>query len=133
MKNVKIMSQWDIRRIVRDEIDKSIAHITEKTIQRICNDYLYRTERGFLDHLARQFGLKVAVPVTQNITDATPIRDLRFTRRTQSCLELADIKTIAELTNKTTSDLLRCRGLGKKTFFEVRNRLKSCGRSLKDE
>ncbi|HBY21426.1 MAG: DNA-directed RNA polymerase subunit alpha [Clostridiales bacterium GWE2_32_10] len=70
---------------------------------------------------------------TQKILDTT-IEELDFSVRSYNCLKRAGINTVGELTQKTETELIKVRNLGKKSIDEVMIKLKDLGLNLrKDE
>ena len=64
----------------------------------------------------------------------TSIEDLELSVRSFNCLKRAGISTVEDLTNKTISDMMKVRNLGKKSLDEVTNKLHSLGLDfMKDE
>ncbi len=55
------------------------------------------------------------------------IEDLELSVRSFNCLKRAGIATVEDLTNKTESDMMKVRNLGKKSLDEVTNKLHSLG------
>jgi len=55
------------------------------------------------------------------------IEDLELSVRSFNCLKRANISTVEDLTNKTESDMMKVRNLGKKSLDEVTNKLRSLG------
>jgi len=55
------------------------------------------------------------------------IEDLELSVRSFNCLKRAGISTVEDLTNKSESDMMKVRNLGKKSFDEVTNKLHSLG------
>ena len=55
------------------------------------------------------------------------IEDLELSVRSFNCLKIANISTVEDLTNKTESDMMKVRNLGKKSLDEVTNKLHSLG------
>ena len=55
------------------------------------------------------------------------IEDLELSVRSFNCLKRAAISTVEDLTNKTESDMMKVRNLGKKSLDEVTNKLRSLG------
>ena len=53
------------------------------------------------------------------------IEDLELSVRSFNCLKRAGISTVEDLTNKTESDMMKVRNLGKKSLDEVTNKLHS--------
>ncbi len=61
------------------------------------------------------------------------IDDLELTVRSYNCLKRANINTVAELTNKTYSELSKVRNLGRKSLDEIVDKLRELGVSLARE
>ena len=55
------------------------------------------------------------------------IEDLELSVRSFNCLKRAGISTVEDLANKTESDMMEVRNLGKKSLDEVTNKLRSLG------
>ena len=55
------------------------------------------------------------------------IEDLELSVRSFNCLKRANISTVEDLTNKSESDMMKVRNLGKKSLDEVTNKLHSLG------
>lgn len=55
------------------------------------------------------------------------IEDLELSVRSFNCLKRAGISTVEDLTNKTISDMMKVRNLGKKSLDEVTNKLHLLG------
>ncbi|MBI4863988.1 MAG: DNA-directed RNA polymerase subunit alpha [Candidatus Riflebacteria bacterium] len=62
-----------------------------------------------------------------------PIKDLEFSVRSRNCLEQENIRTLGELASKRASELLAIKNFGKKSLFEIREKLSQHGLALKDE
>lgn len=62
-----------------------------------------------------------------------PIKDLEFSVRSRNCLEQENMRTLGELAQKTASELLAIKNFGKKSLYEVREKLAQYGLSLKNE
>ncbi len=60
----------------------------------------------------------------------TSIEDLDFSVRAYNCLKRAGIHTLQDLVNKSESDMMKIRNLGKKSLKEVLDKIKEMGRSL---
>ena len=56
-----------------------------------------------------------------------PIEDLELSVRSFNCLKRAGISTVEDLTNRSESDMMKVRNLGKKSFDEVTAKLHSLG------
>ena len=61
------------------------------------------------------------------------IEELDLSVRSYNCLKRAGINTLQELTDKTESDMMRVRNLGRKSLEEVKNKLTDLGLSLRQE
>ena len=55
------------------------------------------------------------------------IEDLELSVRSFNCLKRAGISTVEDLTNKTMSEMMKLRNLGKKSLDEVTNKLQLLG------
>ena len=55
------------------------------------------------------------------------IEDLELSVRSFNCLKRAGISTVEDLTNKSESDMMKVRNLGKKSLDEVTNKLHALG------
>ena len=55
------------------------------------------------------------------------VEELELSVRSFNCLKRAGISTVEDLTNKTESDMMKVRNLGKKSLDEVTNKLHSLG------
>ena len=62
-----------------------------------------------------------------------PIEEYSFSARIAKCLQLAGITTVDQLAQKTETDLLRIRNLGKTGIKEIKDILSYYGYSLKSE
>jgi DNA-directed RNA polymerase subunit alpha len=61
------------------------------------------------------------------------IKELEFSVRSRNCLEQENIRTLGELAQKRASELLAIKNFGKKSLYEIREKLQQHGLSLKDE
>jgi DNA-directed RNA polymerase subunit alpha len=61
------------------------------------------------------------------------IKELEFSVRSLNCLQQENIRTLGELATKRASDLLAIKNFGKKSLYEIREKLAQYGLSLKDE
>ena len=61
------------------------------------------------------------------------IEELDMSVRSFNCLKRAGINTVEDLTNRTESDMIKVRNLGKKSLEEVIQKLHSLGLDLKKE
>ena len=63
----------------------------------------------------------------------TSIEDLDFSVRAYNCLKRAGIHTLQDLVNKSETDMMKIRNLGKKSLKEVLDKVKDLGLVLRDE
>ena len=99
--------------------------------------------RILIEHLNLFVGLSddVAMPkmvekdeTTQEKTLEMTIEDLDLSVRSFNCLKRAGIHTVEDLVNKTESEMMEVRNLGRKSFEEVMQKLASLGYKFpKDE
>ncbi len=61
------------------------------------------------------------------------IEDLELSVRSFNCLKRANISTVEDLANKTESEMMKVRNLGKKSLDEVTNKLHNLGLDFKEE
>lgn len=61
------------------------------------------------------------------------IEELDLSVRSYNCLKRAGINTIQELTNKSESEMMKVRNLGRKSLAEVKTKLADLGLGLRDE
>ena len=61
------------------------------------------------------------------------IEELELSVRSFNCLKRAGISTVEDLTNKTDAEMMKVRNLGKKSFDEVKEKLRSLGYDLSSE
>lgn len=61
------------------------------------------------------------------------IEELDLSVRSYNCLKRAGINTVQELTNKSESDMMKVRNLGRKSLDEVKSKLSNLGLSLREE
>ena len=62
----------------------------------------------------------------------TTIEDLDFSVRAYNCLKRAGIHTLQDLVNKSETDMMKIRNLGKKSLKEVLDKVKELGLVLRD-
>lgn len=62
-----------------------------------------------------------------------PIEELELSVRSYNCLKRAGILTVEDLTNRTESNMMKVRNLGKKSLDEVTNKLSLLGLSFSQE
>lgn len=63
----------------------------------------------------------------------TSIEDLDFSVRAYNCLKRAGVHTLQDLVNRSESDMMKIRNLGKKSLKEVLDKIKDMGLTLQDE
>ena len=63
----------------------------------------------------------------------TPIEDLDFSVRAYNCLKRDGIHTLQDLVNKSESDMMKIRNLGKKSLKEVLDKIRELGLVLREE
>ena len=63
----------------------------------------------------------------------TPIEDLDFSVRAYNCLKRDGIHTIQDLVNKSESEMMKIRNLGKKSLKEVLEKVRELGLVLRDD
>ncbi len=63
----------------------------------------------------------------------TQIEDLDFSVRAYNCLKRAGIHTLQDLVNKSDSEVMKIRNLGKKSLKEVMDKVKDLGLTLRDD
>ena len=63
----------------------------------------------------------------------TTIEDLDFSVRAYNCLKRAGIHNLQDLVNKSESDMMKIRNLGKKSLKEVLDKVRDLGLVLRDE
>ena len=63
----------------------------------------------------------------------TSIEDLDFSVRAYNCLKRAGIHTLQDLVNRSESDMMKIRNLGKKSLKEVLDKIRDMGLVLRDE
>ena len=61
------------------------------------------------------------------------IEDLDLSVRSFNCLKRAGINTVEDLTNRTESEMIKVKNLGKKSLEEVIHKLQVLGLELKSE
>ena len=63
----------------------------------------------------------------------TTIEDLDFSVRAYNCLKRAGVHTLQDLVNKSESEMMKIRNLGKKSLKEVLDKVRDLGLVLRDE
>ena len=58
---------------------------------------------------------------------AKSVKELGFSNRALKCLASRDIKYLDELVEMSEQDLMRIRNMGRKTFDEIKHKVKSLG------
>lgn len=61
------------------------------------------------------------------------IEELDLSVRSYNCLKRAGINTVQELTDKSETDMMKVRNLGRKSLEEVKNKLFDLGLGLRTE
>ena len=87
-----------------------------------------------LNSIADETGLMIAKsedPIVKMLD--TSIDDLDFSVRAYNCLKRANIMTLRDLTEKTETEMMKIRNLGKKSLKEVIDKVKDMGLTFKDE
>lgn len=87
-----------------------------------------------LNSIADETGLMIAKtedPAVKILE--TSIDDLDFSVRAYNCLKRANILTLRDLTEKTETEMMKIRNLGKKSLKEVLDKVKDMGLTFKDE
>ena len=69
----------------------------------------------------------------QALNDTTSIESLELSIRAENCLRRAEIKTIDDLCQKTETEMIKIRNLGRKSFKEIKDKLNARGRDFKPE
>ena len=78
----------------------------------------------------------VMIPDDETKTSAlydTNIDELDFSVRSYNCLKRAGINSVADLTAKTESQMLKIRNLGQKSFVEIQTKLSDMGLGFAEE
>ena len=60
------------------------------------------------------------------------IEELDFSVRSYNCLKKSNINTFGEIVNKTEEEIMSIKNLGKKSFEEIKEKVKDFGLTLKD-
>ena len=68
----------------------------------------------------------------EKILDMT-IEELDLSVRSFNCLKRAGINTVSDLTEKSEEEMMKVRNLGKKSFDEVKEKLRSLGFDLSSD
>lgn len=94
-------------------------------------EYKYETISYAYNHAPEQKDVEELVKES-NITEM-PIAELDLSVRTHNCLRRAGISTIGELIAKTETEMTRVRNLGKRSLFEIKQKLAELGLGFKEE
>ena len=87
-----------------------------------------------LNSIADETGLMIAKSEDPTVKMLeTSIDDLDFSVRAYNCLKRANILTLRDLTEKTETEMMKIRNLGKKSLKEVIDKVKDMGLTFKDE
>lgn len=90
----------------------------------------FNLEEKFKDlSLEKNLEVKQEEETFENLT----IEDLDLSVRSYNCLKRAGIQYVKELTQKSESEMMKCRNLGKKSLKEVKDKLAQRGLHFKDE
>ena len=87
-----------------------------------------------LDEIADETGL-----MKQNVDDSKSkalemsIDELEFSVRAYNCLKRANINTLQDLTQKSETEMMKIRNLGKKSLKEVIDKVKELGFTFRNE
>ena len=65
--------------------------------------------------------------------EKTPIEDLELSVRSFNCLKRANINTVEDLTDKTESEMMNVRNLGRKSLEEIKQKLEGLRYGLKPD
>ena len=88
-------------------------------------------DNGKFDNLSliKEENEQVVEPQLENIS----IEDLDFSVRSYNCLKRAGIATVYDLTQKTESEMMKVRNLGKKSLKEVKDKLEARGLKFRED
>src|SRR2546426_11517059 len=78
--------------------------------------------------LAQPVAQEVLTEINKNLLRS--VNELELSVRAANCLKNANIKTIADLVQKTESDMLRTKNFGKKPLNEIKEILAQMGLNL---
>ena len=76
--------------------------------------------------LARQI-IAVAEKSGRDTPKLTPIKELNLSTRAYNCLIRSDIEYVEKLIWLTKADIMKIRNMGKSTFDEINDKVKSIG------
>lgn len=99
---------------------------------------ILRDHITIVQNLSEALPEKEEVSVVEEQEEINPIQqrqieDLELSVRSYNCLKRAGITTLEELTQKTESEMMHVRNLGKKSLQEVKDKLEAQGLSFKPE
>ena len=132
-----------LRRAGIETVEEIISH-TEDEIIKVRNigetgfaeiwKKLHGLGLSFREHEIYTMGMLVERPEVkgEKVLEMT-IEELDFSVRTYTCLKRAGINTVDDLLQRTESDMIKIRNLGKKSLDEVILKLSALGLSLMDE
>ncbi len=87
-----------------------------------------------LSPIADVSGLRIEMTADPKVKALeTSIEDLDFSVRAYNCLKRAGIHTLQDLVNKSESDMMKIRNLGKKSLKEVLDKIRDMGLILRDD
>ena len=123
------------------DFDKLIIEVwTDGSLK--ADEALSLAAKVMTEHLALFIDLSEATKNTQVMIEKeesmkekvleTSIEELELSVRSFNCLKRVGISTVEDLTNKTEAEMLKVRNLGKKSFDEVTNKLRSLGLDFKE-
>ena len=124
------------------DFDKLIIEVwTDGSLK--ADEALSLAAKVMTEHLALFIDLSEATKHTQVMVEKEEsmkekvlemsIEELELSVRSFNCLKRAGISTVEDLANKTESEMLKVRNLGKKSFDEVTNKLHSLGLDFAEE
>ena len=94
---------------------------SEKTKFSIKENSILKTDNG-----NNFINIKTSLEKEEKVLEMS-IEELELSVRSFNCLKRAGIATVEDLTNKSETDMLKVRNLGKKSFDEVTAKLHSLG------
>lgn len=109
------------------------AESSLNTSVRILQEYLnfFVTMEDFKVETVGMLHGNTEAPATNSCD--VPVRELEFSVRSRNCLKRANIKTLGQLTDMSADDLLSIKNFGRKSLYEIRDKLKQFNLSLKGE
>ncbi|HOO68314.1 MAG TPA: DNA-directed RNA polymerase subunit alpha, partial [Bacilli bacterium] len=119
-----ILEVWTDGSLEPQEAIKDSASILMAQLDRIDNPEITEKIKGLMkqnDEDPRQKLLE------------TSIDDLELSVRAYNCLKRATINNVQDLVNKSESEMMKIRNLGKKSLKEVIDKIKEMGLSFKEE